>query len=95
MYLQKLINKRLYDDVVYFYKYICIYIYLSVNQPGHCEITQSYTLNQPHMGIKCKYNQYAFLNLIVGDKQNYVGILDARNKNENMKIHVRKSLHEY
>ena len=45
---------------------------------GYRAIMQSYTVQQPHTEIDCKYNQSALLNLSMGDKQNDVVIFKPK-----------------
>ena len=52
-------------------KYAHIYTYINQQtQSGDFEITNYYMLQKPHMGSKCKYNQYDLLIMSMGDKNN-------------------------
>ena len=86
--LQNKIAKGVHDEVIYFSN-TYIYIYLQT-QPGDRAITQSYTVQQPHTGSNIEYNESIFLNLSMGDKQNYVVIINPKINKENMNIYIRK-----
>ena len=49
-------------------------------------------VHQTHMGRYCKYNQYAVLNHIIGDKLNNVVIVNPKNNKGNMIIYIHKRL---
>ena len=88
MYLQKHITKGLNNEVVSISNtYIHTYIN-SQTQSVDRAITQSYTVQKPQTGSYLKYNQYALLNLIMGDKHNYLVIVNPQNNKENTKINI-------
>ena len=59
------------------YILIRIYIYLQT-QSGDRAISQSHTVQHPHMGSNFEYNQYALLNLSMGDKNNDAVIVNTK-----------------
>ena len=74
---------------IHIFLYIYIYKYLQ-SQPGDRATTQSYTVQQPHMGGNIEYNESILLNLSMGDKQNYVVIINPKINKENIKRYIRK-----
>ena len=67
-YLQNQRTKRLHNEVVSLSnKYIHTYINPQI-QSGDRAITHYYTVHQHHMGSNYKQNQFALLNLSMGDK---------------------------
>ena len=76
--IEKKRSKRLHNKVVYIRNsYIHTYINPQTQLVDRA-ITQSYTVQQPHTGRNCEYNQYALLNLIMIYKQNDVVIVNPK-----------------
>ena len=88
--LLKKIAKRVHDEVVSLLNtYINTYIYIYLQTlSGDRAISQSRMVQHPHMGSNFEYNQYALLNLSMGDKQNYVVIINPKIHKENMNRYI-------
>ena len=81
-------TKRLHYKVVSF-RNTHMHTYINPqSQSGDRSITQYYTVQQPHTGSDCKYNQYSQLNLIMGYKQNDVVVINTKNNKEDKKLHI-------
>ena len=53
------------------------------------------TVQKPHTGNNCKWNQFALLNLNMKEKDNDALIFNPKNNMENMNTHIRKHIRPY